>query len=73
MFLMIIVVHNWFEKTKCKWTSDQKIQSPKFDKFGPKNKANLGTDATTSSDKTLNRTLWPVFFSTGKQSENAKK
>jgi len=69
MFLMIIVVHNWFEKTKCKWTSDQKIPSPKFDKFGqmfdkfgPKNKANLGTDATTSSDKTLNRPLWPVFF-----------
>jgi len=69
MFLMIIVVHNWFEKTKCKWTSDQKILSPKFDKFGqmfdkfgPKNKANLGTDATTSSDKTLNRPLWTVFF-----------
>jgi len=33
-----------------------------FDKFGHKKKTNLGTDATTSSDKTLNRLLWTVFF-----------
>jgi len=44
-----------------------------FDKFGHKKKTNLGTDATTSSDKTLNRLLWTVFFSTDKPSENAKK
>jgi len=42
MFLMIIVVHNWFEKTKCKWTFGQKITEfdkfwKMFDKFGHKN------------------------------------